>query len=37
VVAWHGNYGPYKYDLRTFSPIGAIGFDHPESVDLSRC
>ena len=34
VVAWHGNYAPYKYDLRTFSPIGAIGFDHPDPVDL---
>jgi len=21
---------PYKYDLRTFSPIGAIGFDHSD-------
>ncbi len=30
VIAWHGNYAPYKYDLRTFSPIGAIGFDHPD-------
>src|SRR5450432_4605436 len=30
VVAWHGNYAPYKYDLRTFSPVGAIGFDHPD-------
>ncbi|MGO7998311.1 homogentisate 1,2-dioxygenase, partial [Rhizobium ruizarguesonis] len=19
VVAWHGNYAPFKYDLRTFS------------------
>jgi homogentisate 1,2-dioxygenase len=26
VVAWHGNYAPYKYDLRTFSPVGAIDF-----------
>ena len=24
VVAWHGNYYPYKYDLRRFSPVGAI-------------
>ena len=24
VVAWHGNYAPYKYDLRHFSPVGAI-------------
>jgi homogentisate 1,2-dioxygenase len=30
VVAWHGNYAPYKYDLRTFAPIGAILFDHPD-------
>ncbi|WP_207457378.1 homogentisate 1,2-dioxygenase [Azospirillum sp. SYSU D00513] len=30
VVAWHGNYTPYKYDLRTFSPVGAILFDHPD-------
>ncbi|WP_243367860.1 homogentisate 1,2-dioxygenase [Microvirga solisilvae] len=30
VVAWHGNYAPYKYDLRHFSPVGAIMFDHPD-------
>jgi homogentisate 1,2-dioxygenase len=30
VVAWHGNYAPYKYDLRTYSPVGAIAFDHPD-------
>ncbi|MGX1307739.1 homogentisate 1,2-dioxygenase [Amorphus suaedae] len=30
VVAWHGNYTPYKYDLSTFSPVGAILFDHPD-------
>lgn len=30
VVAWHGNYTPYKYDLRKFSPVGAILFDHPD-------
>lgn len=30
VVAWHGNYVPYKYDLRTFSPVGALLFDHPD-------
>jgi homogentisate 1,2-dioxygenase len=30
VVAWHGNYAPYRYDLRTFSPVGAILFDHPD-------
>ncbi|MEM8631693.1 MAG: homogentisate 1,2-dioxygenase [Pseudomonadota bacterium] len=30
VVAWHGNYAPSKYDLKTFSPVGAILFDHPD-------
>ena len=30
VVAWHGNYAPVKYDLRTFCPIGSILFDHPD-------
>ena len=30
VVAWHGNYAPYKYDLRHFSPVGALLFDHPD-------
>ncbi|MEM6463789.1 MAG: homogentisate 1,2-dioxygenase [Pseudomonadota bacterium] len=30
VIAWHGNYAPYKYDLRTYSPVGAILFDHPD-------
>jgi homogentisate 1,2-dioxygenase len=30
VVAWHGNYAPSKYDLRTFSPVNAVLFDHPD-------
>ncbi len=30
VVAWHGNYAPCKYDLRSYSPVGAILFDHPD-------
>jgi len=30
VVAWHGNYAPCKYDLRTYSPVGALLFDHPD-------
>lgn len=30
VVAWHGNYAPYKYDLSAFSPVGSIHFDHPD-------
>jgi homogentisate 1,2-dioxygenase len=30
VVAWHGNYAPYKYDLRRFNAIGSITYDHPD-------
>ena len=30
VVAWHGNYAPYKYDLSTYCPVGAVLFDHPD-------
>jgi len=28
VVAWHGNYAPYTYDLARFCPVGAVLFDH---------
>jgi homogentisate 1,2-dioxygenase len=30
VVAWHGNYAPYKYDLRRFNAINSVSFDHPD-------
>ncbi|HEU4773741.1 MAG TPA: homogentisate 1,2-dioxygenase [Lysobacter sp.] len=30
VVGWHGNYAPYKYDLRQFNTIGSISYDHPD-------
>ncbi|GAC1416890.1 MAG: homogentisate 1,2-dioxygenase [Burkholderiaceae bacterium] len=30
VVAWHGNYVPYKYDLRHFNAINTVSFDHPD-------
>ena len=30
VVAWHGNYAPYKYNLNDYCPVGAILFDHPD-------
>lgn len=30
VAAWHGNYAPYKYDLRTYAAVGSITFDHPD-------
>lgn len=30
VVAWHGNYTPYKYDLRNFQVVMPVNFDHPD-------
>ena len=30
VVAWHGNYYPYKYDLRKYNTIGSVSYDHPD-------
>ena len=30
VVAWHGNYAPYKYDLAKFNVINTVSFDHPD-------
>jgi homogentisate 1,2-dioxygenase len=30
VVAWHGNYAPYKYDLKCFNTINTVSFDHPD-------
>lgn len=30
VVAWHGNYTPYRYDLANFNVIGTVSFDHPD-------
>jgi len=28
VVAWHGLYYPYKYDLDRFNAIGSVSYDH---------
>jgi homogentisate 1,2-dioxygenase len=30
VAAWHGNYAPYKYDLKRFNCINSVTFDHPD-------
>src|SRR5579883_2836551 len=30
VVAWHGNYVPYRYDLRRFNTMGSVSYDHPD-------
>lgn len=34
VVAWHGNYAPYKYDLSKFCVINSVSFDHCVSVRI---
>ncbi|KAK9505019.1 hypothetical protein O3M35_009170 [Rhynocoris fuscipes] len=28
VVAWHGNYAPYKYDLKKFMTVNSVDYDH---------
>lgn len=30
VVAWHGNYAPYKYDLSKFNAFNTVTFDHAD-------
>lgn len=30
VVAWHGNYAPYRYDLSLFNTINTVSYDHPD-------
>jgi homogentisate 1,2-dioxygenase len=30
VVAWHGNFAPYKYQLARFNVMGTVSFDHPD-------
>lgn len=30
VVAWHGNYAPYSYNLNLFNTINTVSFDHPD-------
>lgn len=32
VVAWHGNYTPYKYNLNNFMVINCVAFDHAVSL-----
>jgi homogentisate 1,2-dioxygenase len=36
VVAWHGNYAPYKYDLAKFCVINSVSYDHIVSELTSR-
>jgi len=35
VVAWHGRYAPFVYDLRMFMSYGSVSFDHPDPSVLT--
>jgi len=35
VVAWHGNYYPFKYDLARFNAMNTVGFDHADPSILT--
>jgi homogentisate 1,2-dioxygenase len=35
VVAWHGSYAPFKYDLRNFGSLGNVQFDHVDPSVLT--
>jgi len=35
VVAWHGSYAPYKYDLTKFNALGSVSWDHPDPSILT--
>jgi homogentisate 1,2-dioxygenase len=39
VVAWHGNYLPYKYDLTRFCAVGSVSYDHldPSMYTVLTC
>lgn len=30
VVAWHGNYAPYQYNLNHFNTLNSVSYDHPD-------
>jgi homogentisate 1,2-dioxygenase len=30
VVAWHGNYAPWRYELARFNTFNSVSFDHPD-------
>ncbi|KAJ3040213.1 Homogentisate 1,2-dioxygenase [Rhizophlyctis rosea] len=34
VVAWHGNYAPFKYDTRKFNTVNTVSFDHIVGPEL---
>lgn len=34
VVAWHGNYAPFKYNLDDFCAVGSVTYDHLVSAEI---
>ena len=36
IVAWHGNYTPYKYNLKDFMVINSVSYDHAVSTTNSN-
>lgn len=30
IVAWRGNYAPYRFDLKHFNPVWSVGWDHSD-------
>lgn len=36
VVAWHGNYAPFKYDLTKFNTVNSVSFDHLVLRDFNQ-
>ena len=38
VVAWHGNYAPFKYNLDRFCTMNSVSYDHPDpSIYTGAC
>jgi len=35
VVAWHGSYTPFKYDLMNFNSLGSVSWDHVDPSILT--
>eukprot|EP00484_Ammonia_sp_Unknown_P021843 CAMPEP_0197029846 /NCGR_PEP_ID=MMETSP1384-20130603/9208_1 /TAXON_ID=29189 /ORGANISM="Ammonia sp." /LENGTH=489 /DNA_ID=CAMNT_0042459085 /DNA_START=118 /DNA_END=1587 /DNA_ORIENTATION=+ len=35
VVAWHGNYAPYRYDLSKFCAVFSVSYDHTDPSVLT--
>ncbi|KAF2187556.1 RmlC-like cupin, partial [Zopfia rhizophila CBS 207.26] len=36
IIAWHGTYFPYKYDMGRFNAMGSISYDHADPSIFTR-